>query len=118
MSKSMARIQNGVVINIEWVGDNTVEIDELKNIYDLHVNIGDTYSNSKFYRDGNRVLSFRERIRNMLTDYDTALTEIESYIPSTFSVKRNVAITLEDRKQNVLTYLTDLLAALEEGGSD
>ena len=112
MGKSMARIQNGVVVNIEWVADDTVESDTLKNIYDLHIRIGDTYSNSRYYRDGNRVLSFRERVANMVTDYDNALTEIESIIPSTLSLRNDDSTTLEDRKQKILSYLT----ALVEGG--
>lgn len=118
MGKSMARIQNGVVVNIEWVSDDTVETENLKNIYGLHIRIGDTYSNCNFYRDNNRILSFRERTQNMLTSYDNALTEIEGYIPSAFSRTRNESTMLEDRKQKVLSYLTDLLASLEEGGSD
>lgn len=118
MGKSMARIQNGVVTNIEWVDKDTVESDTLKDIYDLHIQIGDTYSKCQFYRDGNRVLSFRENVQDMVTNYDTALTEIESVIPSTMSLRRPAVVTLEDRKQTVLTYLTDLLATLDEGGDE
>ena len=115
MEKSMARIQNGVVVNIEWVSDNTVETNDLKNIYDLHVQIGDSYSNSRFYRNGDRILSFRERVSNMLTSYDTALIEIEAVIPSSFNViNAEIPDTFEGRKQKVLTYLT----ALIEGGTE
>lgn len=115
MGKSMARIQNGVVTNIEWVGDNTVETEKLKNIYDLHVRIGDTYSNCRFYREGKRILSFRERVRNMVIAYEAALTEIESTIPATMLTTDQQPVTLECRKQVIVNYLTALID--KEGGS-
>lgn len=118
MGKSMARIQNGVVTNIEWVSDSAVETSDLKNVYDVHIRVGDTYSNGRYYRDGVKILSFRERTQNMVTDYDAALTEIESIVPSMFSLRSAEPLTLEDRKQNVLNYLTELVAAANEGGTE
>lgn len=117
MGKSMARIQNGVVTNIEWVSDDTVESDTLKEMYGLHIRIGDTYSKCRFYRDSNRILSFREQVHNMVTDYDTALTEIESNIPSTMALNEHQNTTIEERKQHILSYLTALLEVTTEGGA-
>lgn len=64
MAKNMAKIKNGVVINIEWCSDKTAETNTLKNTNNLHVGIGDTYSKGKFYRDGEQILSMAERLAN------------------------------------------------------
>lgn len=117
MAKSMARIQNGVVTNIEWVGDYTAETAELRNIRNIHVRIGDTYSNGLFYRDGIKVLSHREKIQKMITDYDTSLSEIEAFILTTMALTTNESeITLDSRKQNVLNYLGAIMEALNKDG--
>ena len=50
MAKNMARIKNGVVVNVEWCPDNTAETKSLKDMYDLPVVIGDTWKDGKFYR--------------------------------------------------------------------
>ena len=62
MAKNMARLENGVVVNIEWLPDRAVETDTLKNMGDIPAGIGDTYSEGKFYRDGVEVVS---RLRDM-----------------------------------------------------
>lgn len=114
MAKTMARIKNDVVVNLEWVDDNVKPTDELKDTYDLQVGIGDTYSNGIFYHDGIEVLTYRRRIRNMLLNYDTALTEIEERVsmPMTFAMREETTPTIEDRKQNILLRVEDILAAL------
>lgn len=117
MGKSMARIQNGIVTNIEWVDDRTVETDTLKNIYGLRIRIGDTYSGRHFYRDGKRIPSFRERLQDTIIDYDNALTEIESAIQYTAPLTES-SIALDDRRQKILVYLTNLLSILNEGGDE
>ena len=119
MAKTMARIQNGVVINLEWVDDKTPASDDLKNVYDLLVEIGDTYENNKFYRDGLEVISFRKEIQNAVAGYDSALSDIEAYVTpvSTFSfrsTRRN--LTIEERKQSIVANITDMLTALETLG--
>lgn len=62
MAKSMARIENGSVVNIEWCSDRTEEADTLKNIGDRIVEVGDTYSDGKFYRDGEEIFTTAEKL--------------------------------------------------------
>lgn len=77
MSKSMARIKDGVVQNIEWVGTSTVETNTLKNIGERSVMIGDTYIDGKFYRSGNMVRTPLEEAQWLIAQYENALCEIE-----------------------------------------
>lgn len=63
MAKSMARIENSVVVDVEWCSDRTEESDTLKNIGDRHVVSGDTYKDGYFWRDGEKVLSETEELR-------------------------------------------------------
>jgi hypothetical protein len=58
----MAKIENGTVVNVEWCSDRTSETDTLKNIEDRLIEIGDTYSEGKFYRDGVEILSTDEKL--------------------------------------------------------
>ena len=113
MGKTLARIENGVVVNLEWVNDDAVDTDNLKNVYDLQVNIGDTYENDKFYRDGVEVITFRKQIQNMLSEYDATLTEIASYIPAVMSLSNTDSSTIDSRKELILSYLNDMVSALE-----
>ena len=73
MAKNMARIENGIVVNVQWCPDGMAETDTLKNINDLPVGIGDTYADGEFYRDGEMVLSQIERLQAELQDMLTAL---------------------------------------------
>ena len=113
MGKTLARIENGVVVNLEWVNDDVVDTDNLKNVYDLVINIGDTYENDKFYRDGVEVITFRKQIQKMLSDYDATLTEIASCIPAVMSISNTDNSTIDSRKELILDYLNDMVAALE-----
>lgn len=115
MAKNMARIIDGVVTNLEWVDDVTTGNDTLKDIYDLQVQIGDTYADGVFYRDGIELVTFRNKIRNILNSYDTALTDIASYIPATMYVLDSDVNTssIESRKQLILSYLSDAVEALD-----
>ena len=73
MAKSMARLDNGVVINVEWLPDRAVETDTLKNMGDIPVTIGDTWKDGKFYRDGKVVISQMEELQNANADMENAL---------------------------------------------
>lgn len=55
MAKDMARIENGVVVNIESWDESKQETSSLKNTGDLRVMTGDTYRNGRFYRDGHEI---------------------------------------------------------------
>ena len=83
MAKSMAQVENGVVTNILWCSDGAAETDALLNLADRPVCIGDTYADSKFYRDGAVVLTPLEaaqaeiaRLRAEMDDMQSALTTL------------------------------------------
>lgn len=73
MAKSMARIADGAVVNIESWNDAQSETDELVDTADKPVGIGDTYTDGKFYRDGAEVLSPLEEAQAELADMQAAL---------------------------------------------
>lgn len=72
MAKSMARIENSVVVNVEWCTDRTSETDTLKNVDDRIIETGDTYSDGKFYRDGEEILTTAEK----LAEYESLINEL------------------------------------------
>ena len=78
MAKSMALIENGVVANMLWCSDSQPETASLINPADRPVAIGDTYSNGKFYRGGMEILTPLEEALKKNTEYESALTEIET----------------------------------------
>ena len=57
MAKNMARIENGIVVNVEWCSDRTADTDTLISVYDRPVTAGDQYIDGKFYRDGKQILT-------------------------------------------------------------
>lgn len=73
MGNNMARIEDGIVVNIEWFSSETVETENLKNMEDRQVEIGDTYQDGKFYRDGMEVLTPLEAAVAELEDARAAL---------------------------------------------
>lgn len=60
MAKSMAKIENNIVVNLEWCSDDTLETNELRNYVGYSITIGDTFNEGKFYRDGKEILSDAE----------------------------------------------------------
>lgn len=78
MAKSMALIENGTIVNMLWCSDSQPETDTIINPADRPVGIGDTYSNGKFYRDGVEVLTQLEEALKKNTEYESALTAIET----------------------------------------
>ena len=73
MAKNMARIEDGVVVNIEWQSESTVDTETLVSCRDIPVDVGDTYEEGVFYRDGVRVLSPMEATMLRLEDAENAL---------------------------------------------
>ena len=73
MGKNMARIVDGIVVNVEWFSSEAVETENLKNMEDRPVEIGDTYQDGKFYRDGMEVLTPLEAAVAELEDARAAL---------------------------------------------
>lgn len=78
MAKSMARVENGVVINIEWCSDNVVETEYLIDIADRPVNIGNAYIDGKFYNNGVEVLTERESMYKKLAEYEEELAALDA----------------------------------------
>ena len=77
MAKAMARIENGVVINVEWCSDNISETENVIDIHDRPVSIGNTYIDGKFYdENGAEILTYLEYIQNQNTVYKEALLEL------------------------------------------
>ena len=73
MAKKMVRIENSAVINLEWHGDTMKDTDTLVSVWDRPVAIGDIYSNDKFYRDGEEVLTPLEDALRKNAEYAEAL---------------------------------------------
>ena len=78
MAKSMARIENSTVTNMLWCSASEPETATLVNPADRPVAIGDTYSDGKFYRDGEEILTPLEEALKKNAEYEAALTEIET----------------------------------------
>lgn len=115
MSKAMARIENGTVTNLEWVNDNVMATNDLKDIYDLQVEIGDAYIDGAFYRDNVQIVSYRQQMRDVLAASEAALVEIETSISiaASISIDHDSPPTIEERKQVIIAHLNDILEALE-----
>lgn len=77
MAKSMARIRNGVVVNIEWHNDQAVQTDTLVDFNDRPVLVGDAYADGIFYRDDKKVLTQFEELIQELNDMREALSILE-----------------------------------------
>ena len=78
MAKTMARIENGVVVNMLWCSDQELQTETLIPVAERPVGIGDTYADGKFYRDGEEVLTPLEEALKKNAEYEAALSEIEA----------------------------------------
>lgn len=78
MAKNMARIENGLVTNIEWCSDQQIQTETLINLADRPVSIGDTYDGSDFYRDGEKVLTPLEEAQAEIERMRKELEKIRS----------------------------------------
>lgn len=72
MAKSMARIENEIVVNVEWCSDRTSETETLKNIGDRIIEVGDTYAEGKYYREGEEILTTADK----LAEYEALINEL------------------------------------------
>ena len=106
MPKTMARIKDGVVSNLVWVDDSILETSELKNTYNLPVEIGDVYDGTAFYNNGIKRLSHRKQMQNLLSSYNTELTEIAKLLDVS-------PTTLEEQESAILSRLADMREALD-----
>ena len=73
MAKNMARIENGIVVNIEWHSSKTEATNTLVDCGDIPVFVGDAFENGAFFRDGVKVLSPLEYAIKKNVEYAAAL---------------------------------------------
>lgn len=78
MAKSMALVENGVVVNILWCSDRESETETLIDTADRPAAIGDRYESGKFYRNGEEVLTPLQAAMKKNAEYEAALSEIEA----------------------------------------
>ena len=78
MAKSMALVENGVVVNVLWCSDRESETETLIDTADRPVAIGDRYECGKFYRNGEEVLTPLQAAMKKNAEYEAALSEIEA----------------------------------------
>lgn len=57
MAKNMARLVDGVVVNLEWCSDEVPETAELREYDGYAIRIGDSWEDGKWMRDGAAVLT-------------------------------------------------------------
>lgn len=57
MAKNMARLVDGVVVNLEWCSDSEPETAELREYDGYAIRIGDIWEDGKWMRDGAAVLT-------------------------------------------------------------
>lgn len=60
MAKNMARLEDGVVVNLEWCSDSEPETAELREYDGYAIRIGDSWEDGKWMRDGTAVLTEAE----------------------------------------------------------
>ena len=78
MAKSMALVENGVVVNVLWCSDRESETETLIDTADRPAAIGDSYESGKFYRNGEEVLTPLQAAMKKNAEYEAALSEIEA----------------------------------------
>lgn len=78
MAKSMALVENGVVVNVLWCSDRELETEMLIDTADRPVAIGDSYESGKFYRNGEEVLTPLQAAMKKNAEYEAAMSEIEA----------------------------------------
>lgn len=57
MAKNMARLADGVVVNLEWCSDSEPETAALREYDGYAIRIGDSWEDGKWMRDGAAVLT-------------------------------------------------------------
>ena len=77
MAKNMARLNGGIVVNIEWCSDDAPETDDLVSFRDIHVELGDSFENGSFYRNGEKLMTPAEEALLEAEDMREALAILE-----------------------------------------
>lgn len=69
-----ALVENGIVTNIIWLNErNAGEWPGAVRLYDRMVEVGDTYEDGRFFRDGTEVLTAAEAAQQEAAAYAAAL---------------------------------------------
>lgn len=72
-----ALVENGTVVNIIWLNErNEAEWPNAVRLGERMVEVGDTYTDGKFYRDGVEVLTPLEQAQAEIDAYKAALNEL------------------------------------------
>ena len=76
----MAKLEKGIVVNIEWHNDQEPNSQELVEIEDRPIKIGYTYDGSDFYNEQQeKVLNYLENLQLENEELKASLNEYETY---------------------------------------
>lgn len=76
-----ALIENGMVINIIWLHpENANDFPNAVPMGDVPVGIGDEYIDHVFYRNGERLLTYSETMRQIVTEQENTIAELDAAI--------------------------------------
>jgi hypothetical protein len=78
MAKNMARIENGIIIGVEWCSDRVIDTETLISVYDRPVTIGDIYDGQDFYHDGEKILTPLEEAEKKNEELEIELAELDA----------------------------------------
>ena len=76
MAKAMVLLEDNVIVNLLWCSNSEEETDTLKEVGDYELNIGDTFEDGKWYRDGSELLTPLEEAELKAAEYYNSLTEL------------------------------------------
>ena len=76
MAKTMVLLEDNVIVNLLWCSNSEEETDTLKEVGDYELNIGDTFEDGKWYRDGSELLAPLEEAELKAAEYYNSLTEL------------------------------------------
>ena len=91
MAKDMAYIENNIVITILWCSDSEPQTENLIDVFDCPVAIGDMYISGTFYRNGEPVLTPLEQAQKTIAEYESTLFKIQ-YIEEELNKSYNEGI--------------------------
>lgn len=78
MAKNMARVINGIVINIERHSDTKNDTNDLISIGDLPVTFEDTFDGEYFYHNGEKILTITDELTSTIKEKDTIIAELDN----------------------------------------
>ena len=76
MAKTMALLEDNVIVNLLWCSNFEEETDTLKEVGDYELYIGDTFEDGKWYRDGSELLTPLEEAELKTAEYYNSLTKL------------------------------------------